>query len=44
MNTDQGGQFTSAALVNVRKAAGIHVSMDGRGRAFDNLFVERLWR
>jgi putative transposase len=43
-NTDQGAQFTSAAFVGVLEAAGIRVSMDGRGRVYDNIFVERFWR
>lgn len=43
-NTDQGVQFTSADFVGALQTAGIRVSMDGRGRAFDNIFVERLWR
>jgi len=43
-NTDQGCQFTSAAFTSVLKAHGIAISMDGRGRALDNIFVERLWR
>lgn len=43
-NTDQGVQFTSSDFVATLEAAGIRVSMDGRGRAFDNIFVERLWR
>jgi len=43
-NTDQGSQFTSAAFTGVLLDAGIAVSMDGRGRALDNIFVERLWR
>lgn len=43
-NSDQGSQFTSAAFTGVLKRAGITISMDGRGRAFDNIFVERLWR
>jgi putative transposase len=42
--TDQGGQFTSQAFTSRLLADGIHLSMDGRGRAFDNMFVERLWR
>jgi putative transposase len=42
--TDQGGQFTSQALTGRLLADGIHISMDGRGRAFDHIFVERLWR
>jgi len=43
-NSDQGSQFTSAAFTGVLKREGITISMDGRGRAFDNIFVERLWR
>lgn len=43
-NTDQGSQFTAAAFTDVLKNAGIAISMDGRGRAFDNIFIERLWR
>jgi putative transposase len=43
-NTDQGSQFTSAAFTDVLKREGVVISMDGRGRAFDNIFVERLWR
>jgi putative transposase len=43
-NTDQGCQFTSEAFIRVLKAHGIAISMDGRGRALDNIFVERLWR
>jgi putative transposase len=43
-NTDQGGQFTSAAYTGRLEQAGIHISWDGRGRALDNAFVERLWR
>lgn len=43
-NTDQGSQFTSAAFTDVLKGAGIAISMDGRCRALDNIFVERLWR
>jgi len=43
-NSDQGAQFTSEAFTNVLKREGITISMDGRGRAFDNIFVERLWR
>jgi putative transposase len=43
-NTDQGAQFTAQAFVRRLEAAGIRVSMDGRGRALDNVFVERLWR
>lgn len=43
-NTDQGAQFTSAAWTDVLKAAGIRISMDGKGRWIDNVFIERLWR
>lgn len=43
-NSDQGSQFTSKAFTDVLKDAGVAISMDGRGRAFDNIFVERLWR
>jgi len=43
-NSDQGSQYTSEAFTGRLKAAGIRISMDGRGRAFDNIFVERLWR
>jgi putative transposase len=43
-NTDQGAQFTAAAFTTRVEAAGARVSMDGRGRALDNVFVERLWR
>lgn len=43
-NSDQGSQFTSAAFTDVLKREGVIISMDGRGRAFDNIFVERLWR
>lgn len=43
-NTDQGCQFTSEAFVGTLLKNGITVSMDGRGRALDNIFVERLWR
>ena len=43
-NTDQGCQFTSEAFTGVLKAHDIAISMDGRGRALDNIFVERLWR
>lgn len=42
-NTDQGSQFTSAEFAAVLKAHGIQISMDGRGRCHDNIFVERLW-
>ncbi len=43
-NTDQGSQFTSEAFTGRLEAAGIAISMDGRGRALDNVFIERLWR
>lgn len=43
-NTDQGSQFTSPAFTGRLEAVGVQVSMDGRGRALDNVFVERLWR
>ena len=43
-NTDQGAQFTSNAFTNVLIKNGVSISMDGRGRALDNIFVERLWR
>jgi len=43
-NTDQGVQFTAAAFTGRLQAAGVKVSMDGRGRCLDNVFVERLWR
>ena len=41
-NSDQGSQFTSDAFTGVLKREGIRISMDGRGRAYDNIFVERL--
>jgi putative transposase len=44
LNTDQGSQFTSAAFTGVLAAAGVRISMDGRGRWMDNVFIERLWR
>lgn len=43
-NTDQGAQFTAHAFTGRLKTANIRISMDGRGRALDNIFVERLWR
>jgi putative transposase len=43
-NTDQGSQFTSGAWLTELTQAGVTISMDGRGRAFDNIFTERLWR
>ena len=43
-NTDQGSQFTSFVFTGRLQAAGIRISMDGRGRCMDNIFIERLWR
>ena len=43
-NTDQGAQFTSPEFTGLLESEGIRVSMDGRGRVYDNIFVERLWR
>src|SRR5471032_784262 len=43
-NTDQGSQFTSAAFTGALEKAGVSISMDGRGRFMDNIFIERLWR
>lgn len=43
-NTDQGSQFTSDAFTEKLKSHGIRISMDGKGRALDNIYVERLWR
>jgi putative transposase len=43
-NTDQGVQFTSDEFTQVLRDAGVKVSMDGKGRVFDNIFTERLWR
>ena len=43
-NTDQGVQFTAVDFTRELEAAHIQISMDGRGRAFDNIFIERLWR
>ena len=43
-NTDQGCQYTSEEFTNVLLTAGIRISMDGRGRFFDNIMIERLWR
>jgi putative transposase len=43
-NSDQGCQFTSEAFVGALEQAQIKISMDGRGRAYDNIFIERLWR
>ena len=44
MNTDQGSQFTSPRFTAVLQDAKIRISMDGRGRWMDNVFIERLWR
>jgi putative transposase len=43
-NSDQGAQFTAQAFTSRLEAAAVRISMDGRGRALDNVFVERLWR
>ena len=43
-NTDQGSQFTSLEFTQVLKDRGVRISMDGKGRYQDNIFVERLWR
>jgi len=43
-NTDQGVQFTCAAFLDQLEAAGVRISMDGKGRFLDNIFIERLWR
>lgn len=43
-NTDQGSQFTSFEFTGALKDAGVAISMDGRGRCMDNIFIERLWR
>ena len=43
-NSDQGSQFISSAFTGLRKQTEVQINMDGRGRAFDNIFVERLWR
>ena len=43
-NTDQGSQFTSGEWTDMLKAAGVQISMDGKGRWIDNVFIERLWR
>ena len=43
-NTDQGGQFTSEAFTGLLERHGVRISMDGKGRYRDNIFVERLWR
>lgn len=43
-NSDQGSQFTATAFTSRLEALGVAVSIDGRGRTIDNVFVERLWR
>jgi len=43
-NSDQGSQYTSNGFTDCLKSAGVRISMDGKGRAFDNIMVERLWR
>ena len=43
-NTDQGSQFTADVFTSVLQEAKVQISMDGKGRAIDNIFVERLWR
>jgi putative transposase len=43
-NSDQGSHFTSPQYTDLLLAANVQISMDGRGRALDNIFVERLWR
>ena len=43
-NTDQGSQFTSPRFTGLLQQAGVRISMDGRGRWMDNVFIERLWR
>ena len=43
-NSDQGSQFTSEAFTGALKQHGIRISMDGKGRCMDNIFIERLWR
>jgi putative transposase len=44
INSDQGSQFTAECYLELLKSNGIQISMDGRGRALDNVFIERLWR
>lgn len=43
-NTDQGSQFTSPEFIGILEERKVRISMDGRGRALDNIFIERLWR
>lgn len=44
VNTDQGSQFTTADWISILETTGIRVSMDGKGRAADNIYIERWWR
>jgi putative transposase len=44
LNSDQGSQFTSPSYLELLHSTGVRVSMDGKGRASDNIFTERLWR
>jgi len=44
INSDQGSQFTSDCYIDLLKTNEIQISMDGKGRAMDNIFIERLWR
>jgi putative transposase len=44
MNTDQGSQFTGSAWITTLTEVDVKISMDGRGRYLDNIFIERLWR
>ena len=44
MNTDQGVQFTSGDFIDELAGRGVRISMDGKGRYLDNIFIERLWR
>jgi putative transposase len=44
INSDQGSQFTADCYIELLKSNGVRISMDGRGRALDNIFIERLWR
>src|SRR5690606_34469628 len=44
LNSDQGSQYTSPAYIQLVESAGVRISMDGRGRALDNVFTEQLWR
>ena len=43
-NTDQGSQFTSKSFISILEKNGIQISMDSKGRALDNIYIERLWR